>query len=91
MYEYFKYICDEDSTYSMYKIQKSLDQLAYADDGGTFTDESTEALDSTADDMTLLPATPAQEDAYYWGDPNNKFGTVDTQAPPEPRPLSADF
>jgi len=76
MYEYFKYICDEDSTYSMYKIQKDLDQLAFADDGGVFTDESVEALDSTTDDMTLLPATPAQEDAYYWGNVDNKFGKI---------------
>lgn len=40
---------------------------ALADDGGTITDETTEANDSTADDMTLLPAAPAVDDAYYFG------------------------
>jgi len=42
-------------------------EAAIADDGGVFTDETAEANDSNADDMTLLPATPAQEDAYYFG------------------------
>lgn len=40
---------------------------ALADDGGTFTDETTEANEATVDDMTLLPATPAVGDAYYFG------------------------
>jgi len=40
---------------------------AIADDGGAQTDETTEANESTSDDMTLLPVTPAQEDAYYFG------------------------
>lgn len=40
---------------------------AIADDGGTQTDETTEANDATANDMTLLPAIPAVDDAYYFG------------------------
>lgn len=40
---------------------------AVADDGGTTTDETTEANDDTADDMTLLPSSPATGDAYYFG------------------------
>lgn len=40
---------------------------AVADDGGTQTDETSEANESTADDMTLLPAAPATGDAYYFG------------------------
>lgn len=40
---------------------------AAADDGGVFTDETTEAQNDTANDMTLLPATPAVNDAYYFG------------------------
>jgi len=40
---------------------------AVADDGGVQTDETTAANDSTANDMTLLPATPALDDAYYFG------------------------
>lgn len=40
---------------------------AIADDGGDQTDETTEANEATADDMTLLPGTPAVDDAYYFG------------------------
>ena len=40
---------------------------AIAEDGGSFTDETTEANNATSDDMTLLPAAPAQNDAYYFG------------------------
>ncbi|MBA7643028.1 hypothetical protein ES703_50738 [subsurface metagenome] len=32
-----------------------------------YTDQTTEANEATADDMTLLPATPAIDDAYYFG------------------------
>lgn len=40
---------------------------AVADDGGSTTDETTEANDDTVDDMTLLPASPETGDAYYFG------------------------
>lgn len=40
---------------------------AQADDGGAFTDETTESQDDTVDDMTLLPATVAASDSYYFG------------------------
>lgn len=40
---------------------------AIADDGGVKTDETTAAGNATANDMTLLPAVPAVNDAYYWG------------------------
>jgi hypothetical protein len=40
---------------------------AIADDGGVFTDETTEANEGTSDDMTLYPVVPAQDDAYYFG------------------------
>jgi hypothetical protein len=40
---------------------------AIADDGGVYTDETTEANEATADDMTLFPATPAANDAYLIG------------------------
>jgi len=45
---------------------------AVADDGGAQTDETDEANDDTADDMTLLPATPAVNDAYYFGFDNKE-------------------
>lgn len=38
-----------------------------ADDGGAFTDEDAVALSATANDMTLLPAVPVTNDAYYIG------------------------
>ena len=41
---------------------------AVADDGGVQTDETATANNSTANDMTLLPVTPAVNDAYYFGD-----------------------
>ncbi|MBA7524807.1 hypothetical protein ES705_16951 [subsurface metagenome] len=40
---------------------------ALADDGGAQTDETTEANNATVNDMTLLPAVPAVDDAYYFG------------------------
>lgn len=40
---------------------------AIADDGGSQTDETTEANNTTANDMILLPAAPAVNDAYYFG------------------------
>jgi len=41
---------------------------AIADDGGSLTNETTEANNAEADDMTLLPAAPAVGDAYYFGE-----------------------
>jgi hypothetical protein len=40
---------------------------AVADDGGVQTDETAAANNPTANDMTLLPAAPAVNDAYYFG------------------------
>lgn len=40
---------------------------AIADDGGTQVDETSEANSPTTDDMTLLPAVPEVNDAYYFG------------------------
>ena len=40
---------------------------AVADDGGVQTDETAAAREATPDDMTLLPAAPAVDDAYYLG------------------------
>lgn len=44
-----------------------LPRNVFQDDGGTFTDETTAAQNDTADDMHLLPASPATGDAYYFG------------------------
>lgn len=40
---------------------------AYQDDGGAFTDETTDANSAAANDVALLPATPAENDAFYIG------------------------
>jgi len=40
---------------------------AIADDGGSFTDETTPANESTVDDVNLFPATPVASDAFYMG------------------------
>ena len=40
---------------------------AIADDGGVFTDQTNEANSASADDMDLLPVSPALNDAYYFG------------------------
>lgn len=42
-------------------------QGAVAYDGGVYTDETAAANDAAANDMTLLPAVPAVDDAYYFG------------------------
>ena len=38
-----------------------------AEDGGVFTDETTANNSAATNDITLLPASPAINDAYYWG------------------------
>lgn len=48
---------------------------AIADDGGSLTDETTASNSTTLNDMTLLPATPVVNDAYYFGH-NEEFGQV---------------
>lgn len=40
---------------------------ARADDGGVFTNQIAAAQGQVADDVTLLPAAPAVNDAYYFG------------------------
>lgn len=49
---------------------------AVAMDGGSPTTETTEAHDITENDMTLLPASPAVNDAYYFGHTTNPFGKI---------------
>lgn len=61
----FKHILEDDDASSNFR-DTTLDS-ALADDGGTITDETTEANNATPDDMTLLPSTPAVDDAYYFG------------------------
>ena len=51
--------------------------LAVACDYPAYVVETTAANEATADDITLLPATPAVNDAYYFGHGTKKFGQVD--------------
>lgn len=51
--------------------------LAQQDDGNTYTDYTTEFGEATADDVPVLPATPAVDDAFYYGDASNTFSSVE--------------
>lgn len=46
---------------------QGLPNAAIAEDGGVFTDETANANSKATGDMTLTPATPAVNDAYYFG------------------------
>jgi len=41
---------------------------AISDDGGSLTDETSEANNVERDDVTLLPESPAVDDAFYFGE-----------------------
>lgn len=62
------YVFKPNHSFSVYAeyLQDAID-AALADDGGTITDETTEANEGTADDMTLMPATETTSDQYYFG------------------------
>jgi hypothetical protein len=49
---------------------------AVADDGGIQTDETDESMDDADNDMTLLPALPAVNDAYYFIFPSPNAGKM---------------
>ena len=51
--------------------------LAYTDDGGLYVDETTPFGEATADDVEVLPATPAVDDAFYVGEATNKFAQIE--------------
>lgn len=70
-------LVDADSDTANDTIEWDIDVSgAVADDGGTTTDETTAANNGTTDDLTLLPSTPAVDDAYYIGY-SNEFSSVD--------------
>jgi len=51
---------------SLYDLIQVLEG-AVADDGGALTTETAAAKNATINDMTLLPAVPVANDAYYFG------------------------
>lgn len=61
--------------YAEYNVDEGWVAAAIADDGGAFTDETTEAKETTANDLTLLPVAPVVGDAYYFGS-NAKFNKI---------------
>lgn len=51
--------------------------IARQDDGGIFTDFTEEAKDDfTVGDVDLMPATPAQNDAFYFADEDSLFEEI---------------
>jgi len=52
--------------------------IAHESASGTATDETAASNDDTADDMTLLPASPSTGDEYYWStQPGTEFDEID--------------
>jgi len=51
--------------------------LCFTDDGGAYVDKTTDANDAGADDVALLPATPAVDDALYIGHATKQFNQID--------------
>jgi len=51
--------------------------LCYTDDGGAYVDKTTDMNDAGANDVNLLPAVPAVDDALYLGHATKQFGQVD--------------
>lgn len=58
-----------------YTAQYSDIGYAFQDDGGSFTDFTTEANDDTTNDVDIWPAAPAQDDAFYFGS-TSQFDSV---------------
>ena len=52
------------------------DPLCFTDDGGLYVDETAAIASATADDVELLPATPAVDDAAYFGHATHTFATL---------------
>lgn len=51
--------------------------LCYTDDGGVYVDETTPFGEATADDVEVIPATPADDDATYFGHATYTFARLD--------------
>ena len=50
--------------------------LCITDDGGVYVDDTTDANDAGANDVTPLPAVPVADDAFYVGHATLQFGQV---------------
>lgn len=69
-------LTDADPTYGLLKSQ-AVAGLCFADDGGTYVNYDSELGENTGDDVPLLPATPAQHDATYFGHASYTFSRLD--------------
>lgn len=67
----------DDPSAALLKSLCTASPLCITDDGGTYVDESTPFNEDTADDVEVLPATPAAEDAVYFGLAASTFQQVD--------------
>lgn len=63
---------DYEPTFGLVQMYPLLADIAAAisDDGGVFTDETADANEATVDDVVLIPASPAVNDAFYVGQVN---------------------
>jgi hypothetical protein len=62
--------------YQAAKFSSRPHPIAKQDDGTVFTTFTDEAKSDAAGDVDLLPTTPVQNDAFYFGDANFPFETI---------------
>jgi len=58
------------------KFTRQAVDYAFLDDGGVFTDDTTDINDADASDVALMPATEAVNDAFYFGS-DHKFVAIE--------------
>lgn len=66
-----------DPTKALLKSVAAASPLCITDDGGLYVDETTPFNEDTGDDVEVLPATPAVDDAAYFGLAAGTFTRVD--------------
>lgn len=79
VYRYLKYICRENSSHAMYRIEDTAFTHVFQDDGGVFTDYTAAMgdLGVVTGDVYPLPAAPAVNDAFYLGNTTKTFGRAE--------------
>ena len=65
-----------DPTKVLLKGLASTALLCITDDGGLYVNETTPIQEATADDVEVLPATPAVDDAIYFGHATETFAKI---------------
>lgn len=79
VYQYLKYVCRENSSQQMFRIEDTPFTQVLRDDGGVFTDYTIAMNDigATQGDVYPLTAAPAVEDALYLGNSVKTFARVE--------------